>query len=280
MLNHASTSPPLWWRKAAIGGNFPPPPAMTSSSHRAHCRSPISFLRKAKAARRSCGCMSFWPTSSGKPAITPSGSAELSTRIRLFVGPGHPGPLSYFGRIAAEVVEMGLDTGPTNGGIGVLRLADRQVDRGLARLDVGQEAHAAARRRAAFGLRGAGCVAAVAAVMDSGIAAGGKARRLRAFVTIEAARLGLINHRGAAASSLERSPRPKPRAAAGGEGMVEKVRSPKEWEPKVRAPVLRPGPPDGRGGAGYPPQPLSSGPLPVPLQMSSRVGRGNLAHML
>ncbi len=82
---------------------------------------------------------------------------------------------------------MGLDHRPDEGRDRVLWFTDRQVDGGLARLDVGQKLMQPHERRAAFGLqRGRGCSMAVAAVMNSRLKGSGIARRTRRFPTIGA----------------------------------------------------------------------------------------------
>ena len=78
-------------------------------------------------------------------AVTPSepGRGGLAEALGALVG-----------RIAAEIVQMRLQHGSDERRNRMLRLADRKIDRGQARLDVGQKLMQPHERRAPFGLDG------------------------------------------------------------------------------------------------------------------------------
>ena len=84
-------------------------------------------------------------------------------RPRQFVAAAEPGRdraaerfAAFVGRVAAEFVEMGGNLGADEGRNWMLRLADRQIDGGLARLDAGDQFGQPHERRAAVDRRSSG----------------------------------------------------------------------------------------------------------------------------
>ena len=148
----------------------------------------------AGALRRRSGLAAMAPRNrpSRVPLSTMTSVSGSIGRLQAVapVEPGGGGLAEAFGalvgRIAAEIVEMGLQHRADERRDRVLRLADRQVDRGLARLDVGQQLMQPHERRAAFGLQRGRLRSGGGGGHELDIAGGGTARR----------QCGLRHHRG------------------------------------------------------------------------------------
>ena len=218
---------------------------------------------------------------------------DVARQRETSIEPARGGPakmLVSLGRgIAAEVLQARVNHTADKRRDRVLGLADREIDRRLARLDVGEQLGEPHEGRARLhGPNGSAATVGSALLMyihkrlrsaandgaDSGIAIHHRGGEVKGRLTIAIDQSGPAAAPGAQESRFRSSPRCLSTLDANfGVRCTDAGRAVQSHRAKRRRPRCEPGPPDGGGGAGYPPQPCSVYWTASPCSARSRPSR-------